>query len=536
MSSTQGSTRNRGRKSARRTLALLAGLVLGLPTWLSVGLSVGLPLVATPPAHANPPPAATAPGREVQTFDRWYVLELQGARAGWMNESRRVEGGRVVSENRFNMSIRRGEASIAISMESTFVETPDGEPVSMTSKMGMGAAPIETRYEFGPDAMRVVTLTQGRESESTLPLPEGEWLTPAESTAFVHAMLASGRKEFSVREMSAMEGPSPITSTYRDVAPASVSAMGRTAPAMRATLISSSSPGVPSTVYLNEGGGIIRTEIKMGAIAITMVRADKELALSDVAPPEMMASTLVEPDRRIRNARTSRQATYVLSVPDGSMPELPSAGAQTVERVDDGKVRVTIDIARAMPAQATPEEREAATSASTMIDGNDERIRELARRATSNLAKDASVADRAEALRAAAFKHIRSKGLDVGFASASEACRTGEGDCSEHAVLLAALLRAEGIPSRTVSGLLYVDEFLGKRGVFGYHMWTQALMTVDGEERWVDLDATLPPGVPFDATHVAIATSAMSDGESVNAMAAIAPLLGSLEIHVEKVE
>ena len=57
--------------------------------------------------------------------------------------------------------------------------------------------------------------------------------------------------------------------------------------------------------------------------------------------------------------------------------------------------------------------------------------------------------------------------------------------------LLAAMLRADDIPSRTVSGLVYVSSFEGAKDIFGYHMWTQGWIAEDGKGRWVDLDATL---------------------------------------------
>lgn len=142
----------------------------------------------------------------------------------------------------------------------------------------------------------------------------------------------------------------------------------------------------------------------------------------------------------------------------------------------------------------------------------------------------------AERMRRHVHGHINRKSLDVGFATASEVARTREGDCTEHAVLLAAMLRAAGIPSRVVSGLIYVDEFVGQKGVFGFHMWTQALLPgPDGEGVWVDLDATLDR-LPRDATHIGVAVSTLEGSERVNTMAAVAPLLGALSIEVERVE
>ena len=84
-----------------------------------------------------------------------------------------------------------------------------------------------------------------------------------------------------------------------------------------------------------------------------------------------------------------------------------------------------------------------------------------------------------------------------------------------------------GIPSRVVLGLVYVDEFASRRSLFGYHMWTQALI----EDRWIDLDATLP--VPFDAAHIAFATAALADNSGpLGELATLAALIGRIKIRV----
>ena len=75
--------------------------------------------------------------------------------------------------------------------------------------------------------------------------------------------------------------------------------------------------------------------------------------------------------------------------------------------------------------------------------------------------------------------YVTRKNFSVGFASASEVARKREGDCTEHGILLAALGRAMGIPSRVVSGLVYVDEFKGVEKAMVYHMWTQFFLEED---------------------------------------------------------
>jgi transglutaminase-like putative cysteine protease len=93
-------------------------------------------------------------------------------------------------------------------------------------------------------------------------------------------------------------------------------------------------------------------------------------------------------------------------------------------------------------------------------------------------------------------------------------------------VLLCALLRAGGVPARVASGLVYADGMLGEQAIFGWHMWTQAL--IDG--KWVDFDATLPNR--YDAAHVLTGTSSLADGAGSSDLAAVMMLIGNLEIEI----
>ncbi|MFZ0890501.1 MAG: transglutaminase domain-containing protein, partial [Candidatus Binataceae bacterium] len=99
-----------------------------------------------------------------------------------------------------------------------------------------------------------------------------------------------------------------------------------------------------------------------------------------------------------------------------------------------------------------------------------------------------------------------------------------EGDCKEHSMLLAALLRAAGIPSRLAVGFTYSD------GQFMGHMWTEAYLN-----DWTALDATLLGGNVVDATHIKLAASGM-DGPTADDAALVeeAEAASNLRINVEE--
>jgi transglutaminase-like putative cysteine protease len=98
-----------------------------------------------------------------------------------------------------------------------------------------------------------------------------------------------------------------------------------------------------------------------------------------------------------------------------------------------------------------------------------------------------------------------------------------QGDCSEFAVLTAALCRAVGIPSQVVAGIAYVKDFEGHEG-FGGHAWAQAYIA----GKWVGLDAAFKSGHRggYDAGHIALAVGNGEPADFFN----VASTLGRFKI------
>ncbi len=90
------------------------------------------------------------------------------------------------------------------------------------------------------------------------------------------------------------------------------------------------------------------------------------------------------------------------------------------------------------------------------------------------------------------FNMIEDKNFSTSIASALETLDRKQGDCTEHAVLTAALARAAGIPTRIAAGLYYAQER------FSYHMWVEALVA---ENLWVAVDPAMGQIEP-DALHL----------------------------------
>ena len=85
---------------------------------------------------------------------------------------------------------------------------------------------------------------------------------------------------------------------------------------------------------------------------------------------------------------------------------------------------------------------------------------------------------------------MRALNFTDAMAPASEVAKTLSGDCTEYSMLMAAMCRAAGVPSRTPIGLVYVDAREGRPPMFAMHMWTE--VWINGQ--WIGLDSTLGRG------------------------------------------
>ena len=101
--------------------------------------------------------------------------------------------------------------------------------------------------------------------------------------------------------------------------------------------------------------------------------------------------------------------------------------------------------------------------------------------------------------------------------SAAESFRSRSGNCQTHARLYTALARTAGLPTRFVSGLVYLED----KG-FLYHSWAESFIG----DRWVSVDPTYNQ-LPADPTHLKF-----FEGHTQEDMAPIIAIIGRIKLRV----
>lgn len=523
-------------------------------------------LALAAPALAGPV-VASEPAKT--TFSRWYQVFLDQEQIGYMNTTTRESSTVIESTTLMKLSMRRGEVEIAISIATAFAETPDGKPIRATSEQMLGGLVMRQKVTFGPESMDVVTTQGDRQRHSTVTTTEADrnFLTPAAAERYVHDRIAAGDKEIKWWAFDPATSLKRFESKLTIKGKEDIEIAGRHVTAFSAAQVGSNMPGITLLAHVDEFGRPLKSTMPViGGLSITVVQATEEDARKPGKAGEVMVASFVKPDHPIQKPRTLRSAVYQITLqpdqsagdgattrPASGLVDFPRGGYQRVVWTDESTATVVVDLSSPVnPLDDVP--RKEHRKASDYLDFEDEKIKALLKKALSGQPDDLSASRKAEILRKFVHDYVETKDLTVGFATATEVARTGRGDCTEHAVLLAALLRAAGIPSRVVSGLLYVEEFAGQKDVFGYHMWTQAWLPAERRiadtsnktgsaakahstgaftsgAGWVDLDAVLED-VPFDAAHIALSRSSLSDQDGVLDMGQLLRMTGRLKISV----
>lgn len=283
-------------------------------------------------------------------------------------------------------------------------------------------------------------------------------------------------------------------------------------------------PRMPMKIWVDDDGRVMKTESDVFGKPMVAYTVSAEEALEEINGGELdLAVNSLVKVRPINSAHRLRQITYRIKV-KGENPAdfLVHGGTQRVRQVDDETVELTVFAFpipdRPSPAKADPEYLKPAR----YLESDDARVQEHVRRAAGGETDHARIAVKMERY---VHDRLTEKNFSTALASAAEVARTMEGDCTEHAVLLAAMLRAKGVPSRIAVGMVYIPN----RSAFGGHMWTEALLG----DRWVPLDATLAAG-GIGPAHIKLAESSFNDDAPAPVLTFL-PLLkvvGKMEIDV----
>jgi hypothetical protein len=433
-----------------------------------------------------------------------YLLLLGGKRAGTQSETvwSDADGTRHM-ELFLRMVLKRFGQAFTIIQRQTWTEDEYLRSVKSETELNQEVTFLSARLQ-GDDLL--VQDRRGSGSSERVLSRAGPLLGPRGAVEALREAFSEGPggpgspRELTVRQFSPETGKVHELRLRLLGAGELADSLGGLHRGQRVDLESSAAPGVATAAVYDERGELEYSITRVG-VALEVLRSaagavageaaaeaagnTPDLELFEVAslsipvrwPPDLLGPDGVPRLGSLSAVTVRFTGTALAELERAVQEERAELGGPAVRR--DG-LGLVLELAAPPPSPAWPQasDRAELTGGGFYLDIDDPRLEELA----------AGCEPPAFAcLEALVHRTIRTKSLQHGFAGVSEVLDSRAGDCTEHALLLAALLRRRGVPARIAYGFL-----LTETGFIG-HAWTEARAA----SGWFRLDPSFPGGQPY---------------------------------------
>lgn len=424
--------------------------------------------------------------------DHWYGLYLRGQKAGYANlrmrKTKPGEPGGFLA--RISLAMKADGDKMQFIYKQYFEAAPPYKMVSMTVQQKSGAENVIRTYTPKGAKTEVASTIDGKPGK-TLTID-----TPCEKLDVLFAQMVPNLTTLakdSRAEYCTFDSSENVNETH-EVKVEELASRRINGVAVKVVKLATKDKKdkVWQTMVVAEGG--VTLEMAFGE-GMQLKLEDKKVAQSNVTGVDVnsMAIKVAKP---LGDPTKIKELKMIVKVTKGF--EIPSGPNQLVKARPDGRFDVTI---RAVPGpKVKPDERAPALKTTANINADDPKIVALAKQITAN-AKTPK--EKVAALNAWVYKNLR-KTLSTNLTTATQVLEHKAGDCTEHSILLVALVRSLGIPARELSGVVYDNEQLVG---FGWHAWTE--VELDGH--WVQVDPSWNEPIA-NATHLKLGAGDKDEG------------------------
>jgi hypothetical protein len=428
-------------------------------------------------------------GRGISARESWMGIFQNNRKIGFYHKRIIPKNRSYELEENILMRIKTMGLVQEINLHTRADLLPDMSLERFEFKITSGRFRFSAQGTVSDKVLTVHTETAGASRKIDVPLQKRPYLTATIIDTLSMEHLKSGdRYRFDIFDPALMAQ----TAVQAEViGQEEIPVMGTRIPATR---ISMSFRGLAQTAWIGENGEVLR---ERGVLGMRLEKATRQEAMKELgaASQDLTEVASVSPNREIADPQT----IDVLRVRFGgaALEGLQLKGGR--QRFVNGILSVHREDLTDLPEM--PREQEMAAlervflRPEALIQSDHERIRSLVRSILGESHRMTPLA-KARLLMEWAYRHIEKRPV-LSLPDALSTLENRMGDCNEHAVLLAAMARAAGIPARVEAGLVYM------RGKFYYHAWNLLFIG-----RWVTADALFGQ-LPADATHLRLVTGSM---------------------------
>lgn len=451
---------------------------------------------------ADPVPVPDQINLEVLAGEAWFRASLMGKPVGYLHTKatpkEATEGRGLQTVEEMSIKIDFGQGPMDVSATTVTDYGPDLKPRHIRSEQNeFGRAKIVEASVHGNSLLvrskagdletdKTFELGQNFGSELALSLAAAESLLPARATyafqAFVPELEMLVDFEAECLDWETVDTPQGQMRALKVV--------------FRARRI-----GLEIDSWIDGQGNTIRQQMPQ-LMNLLVERVTEDEALSVVAP-----FTLADHIPVTERMGSARSLTYVrLKATSAGLPAselVPQTHLQTVRALGGQEAEITVvaETEQGLSGHRLPLEAPALEEflvPNAIVQSDDPAIVAKAREIVG---EEIDAWEAAKKLIRWVHDNMTPVDHDPRPITASECLRLMKGDCSEYATLLCALARAVGIPSKFVTGVVYLDN-----GYY-YHAWNELYVG-----RWVACDPTWGETV-CNAGHLTLASGSLT-GES----------------------
>ena len=437
------------------------------------------------------PDAAPAPDKTDGTtlFEYWFVAAVEGQRIGylhWVGREIDKNGKKLWhgSKHQHFTLDRFGQVITQWGEEST-VETSEGEVLMTSMRQGLGKDQALALSGMVEGKMLVIRGEGAAAGAGNTSWPGGVTGIAREPKLFKEKNLKVGESFTYLTYIPQVNRVAKTTTTLDSEETTAL--WPNTPPRKLLKFVSKVEPIgnvklPPAVVWCDAGSGDpLRVEFDFPGLGgrVTFLRTTKEAATAPVTDPvKLFNAQSILLNRAIEGVHERESIAFRISMPKDDDPRTAFAtdSRQILNNWDEKAKTFELHLsarhghmAGAVNLPAPPVEF---LGSSYFINWENEGVKTHARAALAALPAQASNWEKSVAIERWVKRNMKAMDFSQAMATSDQVAKNLSGDCTEYAMLAAAMCRASGIPSRTVLGLVYAAGPNGK-SYLAYHMWLE---------------------------------------------------------------
>jgi hypothetical protein len=478
---------------------------------------------------AGTTPAASTAGPPVR--ETWDVYRMAGAKIGYGRTTVRratdKDGARITTESLMHMKVQRYGEATQQEIRVMATETPEGVLRTFHSEIQDGPMPVCTTGEVHGDRLQLEMTSAGKTTRTSVPWSAQYGGPFAFEESLRHQPMKPGeRRKIKAWDVSNQVTETDMTARQYEQTPL----LSGSFSLLRIDALNRMPDGqtITSVAWTDSQGEVLKSRVEPN---IEAMRVPEEVAKAegDIGNFDLGRNMHVKVDRPLPRVHDGHRVRYRVTLDGGNPADaFPNGASQKVTSLGTERAEVTVYPLRPGVAGNAAAHEEAPTAAqrrpNNFLQSDDPKVMADAHEAVGS---ETDPWRKALALERYVFQAIKKNDYSQAFATAAEVARDRQGDCTEHAVYLAAMARSVGIPSRVAIGLVY----LSSTQTFDYHMWTE--LYIDG--RWIGLDGTMAKG-GIGGGHLKLAHSSLDGVAAYSSFLPVLKVLGRLRVEVVEMD